>query len=647
MLVKGEIKMEQQNRWSWVMVPGNVWKELNESDFRRTGKFCVFDNTTKISYYLRRDKSSILSTHICIPEELCNQDFINWAVTTVYDFIQYMPRELITSDTIWNSLLACKGLADITKARVFCNVSMEQWCSAIEKYPDTFVEMPYRYKDYEVAKKYAGTPNASYNLIPMKHRTKEIFSIVFNSNDNEGKINLFGGKSCNNRVPNNSYDISFITQEMVEQLLEIDLNMIECVPAKFISVDNAKKAAIMNGKYLKYVPESQMTEGLIDEAFKSNQFEAIAYIPKKFQMVTKQKEIIDIRPFYIWRIPKDCLLDETIDYALEKDVSIFDSVNFPYEKKTFARCRFVVSKSGSKLVRVPKKHRTFELCLIAVTTTPSAIKYVPKEILTKKFYDEVISKGIVIPDKCMHYVKRCLAAHGEVVDLSVATQKTNRDISAQSWSKISICDIPGFFNNTTIREVLANLEIYTLGEFLMKSSEADFMSNFPIKENVIKDIDATIRLLRCKYFGENPNIDFDDNMSLEDIINKFGFSTRVRSCLGRMEFSSVDKKFFTTLASMSISDRVDYFKKQNNIGIKSVDEIVYRTQIVIDYYHGQKRDLGEDSREYTVEELYKRYSELKAYSEQLSLALEAMKQILNDNGINTDKIVIPKGKVLK
>lgn len=177
------------------------------------------------------------------------------------------------------------------------------------------------------------------------------------------------------------------------------------------------------------------------------------------------------------------------------------------------------------------------------------------------------------------------------------------------WKKTKLEDIPGFFINERIRKVLEISNIYTIGEFLNISSYSYFITWFGTSPLVLKDISATIKLLRCKYLNEDPKIIINDDMYIEEIINKLGLSLETEYELLKM---NRDKHFFKNLSNLSLKEKKKYFKENSNMNKISINEITIRLQIINDYekYKEELIKNGNNDSEY-IEPSIKRAMELR------------------------------------
>lgn len=97
--------MKKISKWSWIKVAGNIKSEFNSKDFLNSKKFWLIDNETLKIYCLKPILDSNNNpSYVDIPVLLHNSEFINWAVSTSDDLLEYLPKELTMFKTITNEI---------------------------------------------------------------------------------------------------------------------------------------------------------------------------------------------------------------------------------------------------------------------------------------------------------------------------------------------------------------------------------------------------------------------------------------------------------------------------------------------------------------------------------------------------------------
>lgn len=145
---------------------------------------------------------------------------------------------------------------------------------------------------------------------------------------------------------------------------------------------------------------------------------------------------------------------------------------------------------------------------------------------------------------------------------------------------IKIYDIPGFFTNERIRRILVLCDINTLEDFFYAIENSNLITMLEPTSTMLKEILATIKLLRCKYLGDEPNITINDSMSTEQIINELGLSLETGYELMRMK---KDEDLYQKLSKMHLEEKILYFRRNSNMTESSLKEIVHKLQILDDY----------------------------------------------------------------
>ena len=150
--------------------------------------------------------------------------------------------------------------------------------------------------------------------------------------------------------------------------------------------------------------------------------------------------------------------------------------------------------------------------------------------------------------------------------------------------QIKIDNIPGFFTNEKIMRVLEVAEISTLEDLFYAFKDKNFIKYFGLSLAILKEMSATIKLLRCKYLGENPNINLSYNSSIEEVVDGLGLSLETGYELITME--RIDN-FIEKLSLMSLKEKKFFLKKNTKFSKSAIEEFVNKLQIINDYAQGK------------------------------------------------------------
>ena len=104
------------------------------------------------------------------------------------------------------------------------------------------------------------------------------------------------------------------------------------------------------------------------------------------------------------------------------------------------------------------------------------------------------------------------------------------------------------------------------------------------------DFKATVSLLRCRYLGVDPKIGVYD-IELISLVSRLGLSYDIEAKLYNMGYSYDYKGFVMDMAEMSINERINYFVNNSNMTNIEIEELVYRLDILIEFYKVKHRVL--------------------------------------------------------
>lgn len=97
--------MKEVSKWSWIKVAGNTKEEFNSKDFLNSKRFWIIDNETSQIFCLSPvfDTNNKLD-YLDIPVILQNKEFINWAISTAPDLLNYLPKKLMKFKVVKDKL---------------------------------------------------------------------------------------------------------------------------------------------------------------------------------------------------------------------------------------------------------------------------------------------------------------------------------------------------------------------------------------------------------------------------------------------------------------------------------------------------------------------------------------------------------------
>ncbi len=652
--------MIQKSRWKWGEMPDYYNANYyNEKDYAEGKTFVIIDTITGKEYIYpqiekRKDENGNEYNQRVISSDLWNQEFMYWACSTSPDFAIYIGKDWMTPEML--EILVTTPQNPLIFSRIPETKLNKELCQkAFATNPNVYTVLPDKYLTLEMTQFYVNLPNPSFYAIPKKMRTAEIFRKVYNNSTSQKRVELIKG----NKYRGNSYDIDYITKEIADDVLQLDITTINKIPSKFVSEEHSKKAIEADGGYLEFVPVQYRTKDLCEKAFNNNPAGSIEFIPSQFHTLEMHEKVIDIKPIYVGRIPEDVLSDEIIYYAISKSAAALGGI--PEERRTEEICAYATNISLSAFSHIPRKYRTYDICLKAVIFNPKLIKKVPVEILNQQFIDAVKSANVIIPNSAMGYVKECLSVHEKLgkEDLSAKTNagKYNGESPEEiegEFTKISLEDIPGFFTPNVIT-LLYNNGIITIGDLLAKATQSNFVFSLGNK-SIVNEILGAVNLLRCKYLDEDPLVEENDELDMDTISKKFGFTTRTANSLRRGGFNSeyTDRKFFELMRNTNMREELLF--RLRNMGKNSVAEIINKTQIVLDYHdrHQKKQESetsqtgnpklvvpnneGEETLESLNEELIRLRLEIQRLNDRTDVVLAKIQQKMKEQS---------KGGVLK
>lgn len=162
---------------------------------------------------------------------------------------------------------------------------------------------------------------------------------------------------------------------------------------------------------------------------------------------------------------------------------------------------------------------------------------------------------------------------------------------------ITLKYVPGFFKNMKIWGILMKYKIVTLDEFFGACENSDFIrelessyfiDDFELKLQMLKEVSATVKLLRCKYFGEEHNIIINDGITIDEIVDRLGLSVEIREELTRIKRGN---DFFYKLSKKTLQQKQAFLRRITNLSEQSIEELSHRLQIINDYEKQKEDDI--------------------------------------------------------
>ena len=248
----------------------------------------------------------------------------------------------------------------------------------------------------------------------------------------------------------------------------------------------------------------------------------LRFVPGVYQTQKYQQKFVEKYPMHIDLISPEALTDETIKKA--------------------------VSIRSNAFEKVPIKRRSIEICKFVLLIDPSQIINVPDDIR------QLLDNKLV-----------------------------NKDI--QDYKNIRLESITGLLRERTLNTLIRN-GIITVGNLFESYESNNFLSFISVNGSLFHEITSVVKLLKCKYQGLDPKIDFNYGNN-RDFFKSLGFTNPVCNYLIRAGYNQTN--FF------DLFNTPDFEKKLSNVrflGQRDVKEILYKMSIILNYYsnllHQQK-----------------------------------------------------------
>lgn len=174
----------------------------------------------------------------------------------------------------------------------------------------------------------------------------------------------------------------------------------------------------------------------------------------------------------------------------------------------------------------------------------------------------------------------------------------------KNYSNIKLSSLTGLFCNSNALEYLKNYCILTVGDLLTMAGEEEFNRELKSNKNTYKDVINAVRLLKCKYLDIDPLVTIEDGDSILEFGAKIGLSTKAIYALARKQVTIED-----LISIIKNGSAKEELAGAYNLGEKGINEIVFKTSIVVDYYSRYENsnftiNLPKEEKKSEVEEMY-------------------------------------------
>ncbi len=591
----------EKSRYSWKQMPEDYNASYyNHIDYRAGKKFTIIDNKTKREYQYpiiekRKTEDGKVYNQIILDHDLCNEEFIAWAISTSINFVENVGKDWFTP-TVLNYVVSHYEFPQIFSRwndKLMNAMTRDLWNKAFQRNKEVVIYIPRKYVTSDMMNSLGEIKNPVLIEFKYDDLSPDLFEKMYFNCDPEYKLRLI------KPAPSYRADASsscfgggvtrLISKKIADDILSINIRTIWHIPKEFISKEIAIKA--------------METDPLL-----------MPYVPAEYHTLEYQKKAIDIKPENLSLIDPSVVTDEMIYYALSKRGSVLGCV--PVERRTLEVCDYAISIYGRALRNVPDNVINSQLCFKAVVKDPSAIKFVPVEFLNQEFISTLNTAGVVIPIKNRSYVDECLKAHekleGQQLNFEEIVSNTPKFNVDPKYSNIRLESLSGLFTRPALKVLVQN-NIFTVYDLLTVSDDSKFYGmilNNP--KAIYREIRGAIRLLKCKYLDIDPMINFEDT-GMMAFGNEIGFSVRTINILLRGGMSP--KMLYDIMKS---PDRMDELCHIRNSGPSSVEEMIFKTTIVIDYYDKKAEKSETFTEDETIESLNEELVQVRAEIERLN-----------------------------
>lgn len=134
------------------------------------------------------------------------------------------------------------------------------------------------------------------------------------------------------------------------------------------------------------------------------------------------------------------------------------------------------------------------------------------------------------------------------------------------------------------------------------------------------DIDIAEKLLECKYLGIDPSMNINMYDNIYEVGDVLGFSSRTTNCLGR----ELSYQEFIDIIKLDRTTAFDKLAKCRNLGKHALEEILFKTPIVLKYYNSIEKEKNVSIDESMYLEFLELSKQVKALDKRIDSILEKM-----------------------
>ena len=229
----------------------------------------------------------------------------------------------------------------------------------------------------------------------------------------------------------------------------------------------------------------------------------------------------------------------------------------------------------------------------------------------------------------------------------------------EKYYNVNLKEIEGFFGGPATFAFLEKNNINNLGKLFEFFESSNFTQqlispyhNSDCKGGIYKELSGSVKLLRYKYLGEDINIDLNSStimdfgfthklirpLTLFCIENKYSMPVCLKNYYIANKWDSFLKyfqnecdfsEFFVKFTDDVILSR---FSHQRGVGKKMIEEIKFKSQIIVDWYKEKYINKEESNLEdFTANDL--------------KVLLDELERLMEQNKVLNEKIAMVQGKI--
>lgn len=244
------------------------------------------------------------------------------------------------------------------------------------------------------------------------------------------------------------------TQELIDNLLEMDIDIFYYIPDRFKTLESCIKAVEFDSSYFFRVPKELRTKEVYMEVLEESP-ELFKKIPEEMidkDILNKFKEGI-FKCDYYFEVKEEYLTEEIAESLMSKDKES-SLLYIPERFKTEKVCLAAVKSDSKNLGYVPENLKTKEMCWAAMQSDHLAFfapDYTPKKYKTQEYWETALkhngfsytrmidlNEGVEITEQM--YLD-AVTTHGELLKNVPDEYLTPKMIKAAAFSKSRGVDI--------------------------------------------------------------------------------------------------------------------------------------------------------------------------------------------------------------